>query len=112
MPSSSSPSVTIALRVLLLLALLLPPGARGATLEQALLFLGDGHSRLLLVLDAPASGFSSSSAAAVGSAPARATLFLLRRLRRMSARPKDACRHTGRGSGPSGPTSYCSMSLK
>jgi N-acetylmuramoyl-L-alanine amidase len=76
MPSSSSPSVTIALRVLLLLALLLPPGARGATLEQALLFLGDGHSRLLLVLDAPASGFSSSSAAAVGSAPARATLFL------------------------------------
>ena len=62
--------------MLLVCFVLVAPQAQAASLEQVLLFLGDQHSRLLLVLDAPASGVSTHSAPAVGSAPARATLML------------------------------------
>ncbi len=56
--------------------LALAPRAQAAQLEQVLLFLGAEHSRLLLVLDEPASDVSSHSSPAVGSAPARATVML------------------------------------
>jgi N-acetylmuramoyl-L-alanine amidase len=55
---------------------LMPSSAVAASLEQVLLFLGEEHSRLLLVLDQPASAVSTSSSPAVGSAPARATIML------------------------------------
>jgi N-acetylmuramoyl-L-alanine amidase len=61
---------------LLVMAATLPRPAQGATLEQVLLFLGEGHSRLLLVLDEPAANVHTHSAPAVGSAPARATVML------------------------------------
>ena len=53
-----------------------PTRAHSATLEQVLLFMGEGHSRLLLVLDEPAVDVSTHSSPAVGSAPARATVLL------------------------------------
>jgi N-acetylmuramoyl-L-alanine amidase len=62
--------------LLSLLLSFLPVSARGATLEQVLLFMGQGHARLLLVLDEPASNVTTHSSPAVGSAPARATVML------------------------------------
>ncbi len=59
-----------------LLFLLGASPARAATLDQVLLFLGDDHARLLLVLDEAPSELSSHSSPALGSAPARATLLL------------------------------------
>ena len=69
-------TTTRLLCALLVLIAVLPASARGATLEQVLLFLGDGHSRLLLVLDEPVGSVSTHSSPAVGSAPARATVML------------------------------------
>ncbi len=74
-PLSSSISALIGCALLALLAVL-PRAAGAATLEQVLLFLGEDHCRLLMVLDAPIEDLSTHSAPAVGSAPARATVIL------------------------------------
>ncbi len=64
--------------ILPLLALLaLPPRtAFAATLGQVLVFVGQRHARVLLVLDSSVEGARTSSAPAVGQAPARARAWL------------------------------------
>jgi N-acetylmuramoyl-L-alanine amidase len=52
----------------------IPRIAGAAGLEQVLVFLGRDHARILLLLDGPPGEVSTSSVAAVGSAPARAVL--------------------------------------
>ncbi len=59
-----------------LLFLLLPRLAAATTLEQVLLFLGEDHARLLLVLDEPCGEVQTRSTPAVGQAPARASVLL------------------------------------
>ncbi len=73
LPTSTAQALVAAL---LVLVAVLPARAAGATLDQVLLFLGEEHARLLLVLDAPPGDLSSGSSPALGSAPARATLIL------------------------------------
>ncbi len=62
---------------LALLALLCSSApATAATLEDVLIFLGQDHARLLLVLDAPAPAVQTRSTPAFGQAPARAMIML------------------------------------